>query len=284
MSLIGGGADTANSSLTTITADSSAHSKGSWTELISSTSQDIEWLEIQMESDSDTATFLLDIGVGDPTPSVVVPDIEIYFRDSGSPSAQSLIIPITIASGSKVSARCQATTASRTLKAAIIGGGSSSFGTSSNVDSIGSDSSTSKGTVIDAGSTANTWGGWAELTASSSNAYNWVAVGINYNTNNAMQAGTFLVQIGTGALGVETVLIPEALQTTDAFEIGGQRYHDYQVNIPASTRIVARCQSTITDATDRKLDITLLGSELTAPSGGGSGVAKLIGPGGLIAA
>lgn len=269
MALIQGGSDVATTRLTTVTAGASAHLKGAWTELIASTSQSIDWLILQIDADSGPATFLIDIGVGDPTPSVVLPDLAYYSKFSGSCQAHRLIVPRQIAAGSKVSIRCQSEGASNTIKASVIGGGSSSYGTCTNIDALGADDTLSKGTVIDPDDiTANTKGDWVELIASTAAAYDWVVVALNFNDNSALSAASWLVDIGIGA--TPTVLIPDIFQGSDAFEIGGQRYQPFQVNIPASSRLVARASCSTIDATDRKLDVMLLGCEFTAPSGGSS--------------
>lgn len=270
MALIEGGADESSSSLTVVTADSSAHSKGSWTELLASTSQDIEWLVIQLDVDDGPTTFLIDIGVGDPTPAVVVPDLAFYSKLGSSCQAHRLVVPCKIASGSKISARCQAAGASDTVKIAVIGGGSTAYGTCSNIDAIGADDTLSKGTVVDPDdTTADTKGDWVELVGSSAAKYDWVVVCMNFNNNTGMSSASWLVDIGTGAALAETVLIPNIFQGSDVFEIGGHRYQAFQVSIPSGTRIVARAQCSILDATDRKLDVMLLGCEFVAPSGGG---------------
>jgi hypothetical protein len=270
MALIEGGAVTASSRLTTLTGGGSAHSKGSWVELISSTSQDIEWLEVQFDANDGPSSVLVDIGTGAASSEVVVvPDIAFFQKFAGSSQAHALTLPISIPSGTRVAARCQGSGASELVNVSIVGGGADSFGTCSNVDAIGEDSTLSKGTVVDAGGTANTKGSWVELEASTANEYNWVVVCINFNNNTSQQAADYLVDIGTGAASSETVLIPNIHQGTDAFEIGGKRFHCFQVNIPASTRVAARSQCDLTDVTDRLLDVMLLGCELTAPAGGG---------------
>lgn len=269
MSLIEGGGDPTNSRLTTVTAHSSAHAKGSWTELIPSTSKDIEWLVLQLDADGGPATYLIDIGVGDPTPTVVVPDVAYYAKYGSNCQAHRLIVPCKAALGSKISIRCQSEGGLNTVKASVIGGGSTAYGTCTNIDAIGADDTLSKGTVIDPDAiTANTKGDWVELVGSSAAEYDWVVVCLNFNDNGALSAASWLVDIGIGV--TPAVLIPNIFQGSDAFEIGGQRYQPFQVNIPAGSRIVARAQCSLIDATDRKLDVMLLGCEFVAPAGGSS--------------
>ena len=99
------------SSAVNAVADSSAHTKGNWTELIASTSADASYIIVDCFAASnnlDTAT-LLDIGIGASTSEVaLIADVAIggSARFLGQ-ATFSFGVPIKIPSGTRLSARIQ---------------------------------------------------------------------------------------------------------------------------------------------------------------------------------
>jgi hypothetical protein len=104
---------------TTVTAASSASSKGSWTQLIASTTNPVVGILVLLEVSS-TATFLIDIGTGASGSEVVlIPDIYAYFGSSAGPMSAAIFFPVQVPAGTRIAARCQSGTASSAIYVAL---------------------------------------------------------------------------------------------------------------------------------------------------------------------
>lgn len=284
MTILSSTAVTASSTLIVITAHGSAHTKGSWTELISAAGHTATtyWIRLDMEGSNTGGirSFLIDIGTGGAgAESAVVSNIA--FNDKGTASA-SITFPITISSGTRISARCQASTGSATCTVCINAMTDSQWGTSTSNESTAL-TATSKGAVVTADGTAHTKTVTPiELIASTGIIYNYWIVQIGLNNNDTIGTGSDnLVDIMTGAGGAEVVLAPDIFLYHNAAEsnfVNAVFFHQ----IAAGTRLSARAQSSDTDATDRVSSVSVLGFAMTAPSGGGGGM-RLAGHGGLAA-
>lgn len=151
---------------TTITASATTHTKGAWTQLISSLSAEASavllWASGNSVASTNTA-MLVDIGVGaTSSESVVVPDIAL-----GGANGFRTFIPVRIASGSRIAARCQCANASQTISLGMV--------TLSQpfpdrvptvLDSLGTNTATSAGTAMTGAS-----GQWTQLVASTAKDY-----------------------------------------------------------------------------------------------------------------
>lgn len=224
--LLGGGAPLARSttsSATTITANSTAHTKGAWTELIASTPEAATLLWVTVASVGANATqtsTLLDIAVGGAgAETAIASDIPIGGADSASGGRTwSLALPIAVAAGARISARIQSVvTGGKTAVVTIstLTGGSHTPATSPLV-TMGSSTATSAGTVTAAGS-------WTQITASTAAAYRYLIPVPSLDT--ATAAGTTTpLEIGTGGAGNEVVtgsLYVATLATESTFAVIG---------------------------------------------------------------
>lgn len=256
-----GGQIAASAQLTQIVTDGGSHTKGSWVELIASTSNDNEWIGVEFRNLTADETCLVDIGVGAASSeAVVIGNIMVW---SNNQVADYVYLPRTIASGSRISARCQSSNGD--VRAAVVLHTGDEYGTSSSNITIGDDTSASKGTAVDAGSTANTKGSWTEIEASTSADMDWLVVKFGPNDNAATAAARFLVDIATGAASSETILIPDIFYRQDTTEHFQCRTFHFQETIPSGTRVAVRSQCDITDATDRVIDVSIVGCDMTAP-------------------
>jgi hypothetical protein len=257
------------SNITTISC-STAHTKGSWTEMLASLSANTKEIVISMlYSNAGSTAFLFDIGIGGAGAETPIINNVIY---APSPDLSVLVmpIPIGIAAGSRISARCQASvTAARSLTLAIefISGTSSAV-----VTTIGADTANTKGVTIDPGASAGTKGSYSELTASLGVNAQVVNVAVSGKANTAPVGATFELDIATGAGGAEAVQIPDIpfISLAPGAPIGTWQPVTWPFNlaIPSGTRIAARAKSTITDATDRLFDVVLYVSSGLPSSGG----------------
>lgn len=269
MTIEAGGQDTSDSRGTPVTTGA-ANTKGSWAEIIASTSISAEWITITLDSQENDQPFLVDIGVGAAAAeSAVISNIPFT---SNATTVKSFTLPLTIASGSRISARAQAVTSTRSIDVSVHLSDTASFGTSASNITLGSDTANSLGTVVDPGGAANTKGSWVELSSSTSDDIDLLAVFIGPNANAVIGVtGYFLVDIGIGAAASESVVIANIPYTQNSFEDPIYSPIIFFLNIPSGTRVAARAQSTEIDATDRLIDISIIGCNMTAPSGGGGG-------------
>jgi hypothetical protein len=164
------------SSAVTVTANSTAHTKGSWSQLIASSSGNASMIYVRVggvfTTGVNTAT-LLDIGVGaSGSESAIIENVAVGGAvATGAAGALYFVVPIQIASGSRVSARIQSlVTGGKTASVLVrlIDTGDYAQAPTS-VDVIGTSTADSEGTAVTA---ANTY---AQLTASTSRAYRALA-------------------------------------------------------------------------------------------------------------
>lgn len=146
---------------TTVTASGTAHTKGSWSQVVASAPYDIGmlWLYSADNNASNTDTGqLLDIGIGAASSEqVLVPDILSGY--STLAAAYGMFIPIFIPEGTRISARIQAAVSSDTLVLKMGYFEAGGYPTYQYCENLGSNTSTSGGTDVEGGS-------WIELKAS----------------------------------------------------------------------------------------------------------------------
>jgi hypothetical protein len=232
------------SASTTVTADAVAHTKGAWTELIASTDAASRWLFVDVVSASNGTNtgMLLDIGTG-ASGSETVRIANIGAGHKGSVVAQSVInsfsmlFPLNVASGTRIAARIQAITASRTATVAVsvlTDDGLHAIPTT--LDTIGADTAASRGTNAP---TSNTY---AQVTASTSQAYQALVPTFTGATGTmANETSTFT--IGTGASGSEQTLTEFTVSETNNELLGlglGQQVPIYVGHIPSGTRLAVK--------------------------------------------
>jgi len=255
-----GGALTASTTYSTVTAGNPAHTKGSWTEVIASTSGRAVSLTLSIFYAAGDG--LVDIGVGAAaSETVLIPDIMVGTAGFRAPNPQTFFC--NIPKGTRISARWQATGASTTLPLGITicyGApapqqfGSLSYPIKSTIsfESAGAVSATSQGTVITASASTNTKGSWTELISSTSR--KTFAVVINLRR----PGGTdhrYLFDIGTGVADSEVVLIGNLGQ--EASTTNWMTVWHFPITIPPGTRIAARTQSHVASSAI-KLAMTLM--------------------------
>lgn len=143
---------------TNVTASGSIHTKGSYTQLISSTTYDWHgfWLHAGNTGTSGAATdVLLDIAIGaSSSEQIILPDWMVGWATNSSGSYKHLWVPLFIPRGTRIAARCQALIASDVVNVLVFGcpGGSGlPSPLFTNCDAYGIDASTSSGTSHTAG-------------------------------------------------------------------------------------------------------------------------------------
>lgn len=231
-----------------------------FTELIAATTFDYEGFLLFFKRDTTTSHISIDIAIGAAASEVEIltdfcigtPTTAVAITKSGS-----IFIPLRVPKGSRISARCSSASAVRVMIHGYNGAPGRMEGFSQ-IQALGV--SSNRGVAVNAGASANTKGAWAEITSSTADFIKGLLVQIDENANTILTTGQFLIDIGIGGAGSEVVIIPNipaATHSTDDF-IAYSHTDFYPIEIPPGTRIAARCQSSITDATDRVIGVSLL--------------------------
>ncbi len=207
---------------------------------------------------------LIDIGydpAGGTTYAVIVPDIYAATGGPGRGPPWWMFWPIPLQEGATVAARWRASTTTKNAKVTLY---PVSFGWSSpfrlqqalNYGTIGGSSTA---TQIDPGGTANTKGGWVQLTSSTSIPLRHLTI-VTHQENAAGSNANWRVDIGAGASGSEIVIVPDLLLT--ALALNDNCYpaaKGFWRDIPSGTRLAVQAACSITDATDRLFKAALYG-------------------------
>lgn len=268
-SLLGGGARYEASGLTgsegvLVTASGSANTKGSYAELIAAVSVEVVALDINLRMTTTNADSLIDIAVGAAgSEQDIISNVLVGGRQGIR--TDKMWVPIRIPNGTRISARIQSSTGSSAISVGIVVWGQS-FPPSSplgRITTYGADTIDSGGVSVDPGAVANTKGAYSEVVASTGNEIKMLWMSVGEQANIARTGGDWAFDIAVGAGTSEQIVVPDLLSrlvsTTDSFH--GRVYGPYPVQIPSGTRLAVRAQSSVTDATDRLVDVVLYGAD-----------------------
>jgi hypothetical protein len=188
----------------TVTANLLANTKGSWTQLIASSSGNTSFIFVSVANigaiTTNTAT-LLDIGIGaSGSETAIIGDVAVGASSAFSLGGANIYgVPFKIASGTRISARIQSVVAggkTASISAYLMDSGNYDTAPTS-VDVIGADTANSKGISFSGAS-----GSWTEAVASTSRSYR--AVCCVLSSHNSDIAGiTISWDVGIGASGSE---------------------------------------------------------------------------------
>jgi hypothetical protein len=190
-----------------LTANTSAHTKGSYSELIASTSANAGLLVLIVQDVSAAATntaTLIDIATGaSGSEADIIGNLAVGGAlTTTGPTGVAVSIPFQIPSGTRLSARIQSVvTGGKTATAQVflfdVGGDYATAPTS--VDVITGDTATSQGISFSGAS-----GTWVQAIASTSRAYRAVAIMPSTHNSNILTIAPQL-ELGVGASGSEQV-------------------------------------------------------------------------------
>lgn len=192
----------AQSGFITCTGGATANTKGAWSQIIASTSASINLIIFNASSSiySTDHSVMYDIGVGAAGSESVVAQ-NIAGGNTTYSYIPQLFLPIAIPAGSRIAYRCQGNAASRAGYGYMTFHSMPDYGLSpKSVDTIGEDTSTSRGTIMTGAS-----GTWTQITSSTRKAYqafcifpsNYQAVGVNSDVR---------LTLGYGAAGAEVAI------------------------------------------------------------------------------
>lgn len=261
----GGGFVEATSVGTGIVSHASAHTKGSYVELIAATAHAGQWLQVMMLGAPATIStqrdFLIDLAIGAASSETVIVE-NLYFTQNSNAQQWvpfTLILPLEIPKGSRISARCQDSTGGGDVKLVVnvISGGTAMGPTCQRCTTLGATTADSGGTSVDPGAAAHTEGAATEFSAAIPFAAKAIAVCFGLRGNTAAGLAYFGYDILIGP-ATETVLIPDLCVASNTNEfLQPNCYGAIPCHIPKGTRVSVRARSSITDATDRLLDVVL---------------------------
>ena len=231
-----------NYAQTNITANSSAHTKGNWTQLISSSASNSSFIFIIANSIGsptvNTAT-LLDIGTGaSGSETAIISNVAVGGATNFTGAIPNVFgIPLQIASGTRISARIQSVvTGGKTANIAVSLMDLGNYNTApTSVDVIGADTANSKGISFSGAS-----GSWNEAIASTARDYR--AVCCVLSSHDSDTAGiTISWDVGIGASGNETVFGGgRAVIGSNEVASTATPYNLFGRVIPAGSRLAVR--------------------------------------------
>jgi hypothetical protein len=227
------------SSVVTVTANTSAHTKGAWTELIASTSGNASYIIIECGVDAsivDTAT-LLDIGTGaSGSETGLISNVAV-----GSAARMTIRaafafgVPIKIPSGTRLSARIQSiVTGGKTGTIVIRTFNMGDYGSAPTaVDVIGVNTATSQGTAMSGSS-----GTYVEITASTANDYRGIVIVPSASSNNIGTISTEFI-LAKGAASSEVELGRTIVSYVNTEQVGMNSFYPPIIGgfIPSGTRL-----------------------------------------------
>jgi hypothetical protein len=257
---------------TLVTSGASANTKGSWTQLSSSTAADFTHLYLSLNGLASHAgrsiAFDLAAAPGGSEASGLIVQNVIY--ELSTQIIWNMIIPCgQLAAGTRIAIRMASVTASDETNVGLIGldAGWLSQGSGAGIDTYGySGSGAIQGITVDPGGTASTKGAYTQLTASTTNDYcGFFLTFDNLSSDPAAADATCLVDVALGAAGSEKIILPNVAVSRNFFGVGNgyqiaPNHTDiFYIPIKAGTRIAVRASCAINTATDRLLGVALYG-------------------------
>ena len=263
------GAVAATSLGTALTANGTANTEGTtYTQIIASTTRAYDGLFVQLIGNSATAhRLLLDLAVGAAASEVDVIQ-DLLFTQTATTALRCPVnyafLPIQIASGSRLSMRSRASTASMVSSVQVLGVVQQTFTPTkyTKCTTYGADTTDSGGTAIDAGATANTKGAFAVLSSSTADPMKAMVVVLMPSTLVIPATlTTVLIDLAIGAAASEVLVVSNLFwrRSNNVNSDNGTSVGPFLVDIPAGTRVTARCQASSTDADARIQDVVVYG-------------------------
>lgn len=243
-------------SSTNLTSNSSAASntKTTYTEITSSTVFDAAGflLNYNLQAGASSLLYiLLDLAIGAAgSEQVILSNLALQYSQR-LPSG-SIFIPIAIPAGTRLAFRHQVNSASTLTVGVSITLLAQGFLPSDLMQigtTYGAVTGTSAATQVDPGTSANTKGSWTEITSSTTYAHTMLLIAAHLGSTAPGNTRWYL-DIGVGAAGSETVLVPDlpSSYASSGFTLTPNFWGPIPVNIPQGTRLSARLQSTDTSS------------------------------------
>lgn len=260
------GVSTSTSAATVIAHSGSANVKSDWVELDASTAFTVDgfWVWVSGNTDS-TFDYFIDIGIGaDMSETVLIPDV-LYSTGDTNGSGTLVYFPISIASGTRISARQQNYATSATIRVAVILTTDSGLDVTAftTVDVMGAlTSSDTSGTLIDPGGTPNAKNSpYVEIKGSTANTYKAFIIIIGQNRNSGLGNAGCLFDVAIGGADSEVDFLSNLSFSNgiDSDKMEPRVFGPFACDIPSSSRLSVRAQSSTSNTPNRLFDIVLYG-------------------------
>lgn len=249
---------------TPTSASASINTKGTWTQMTSSTTYPTDWVRVQAQNNH-TGRALIDVGVGAAAAEqVLIPDLHLAGQIGGSIGGEcvSWLFPVSIPAGSRVSIRSQSSIASLQCTVLLQLGGSSLINGSplGTVTAYGAVSTTSGATNLDPGATAHVDSAWVQLVAATTGQTKWVCIAIGHDGQLVTTSSTALLDLAIGAGGSEVEILSDIFVSSGGVsEQVGSSCLSFPLVIPAGVRLSARMRTVATASPDRVNGVVVYG-------------------------
>jgi hypothetical protein len=241
---------------TDATSSASAHTKGSYAQVVASTSADSNFMSFRIQNTSilnTSAGQLLDIAVG-PAGNEIVIAPNLAVGGIGGGGNEALIqLPISIPSGSRIAIRNQSEVASQAARVAQFElFNFDATGVPTEVDSLGINTATSAGTKL-----AGSSGSWTEIVASTTRAYTAICMVPSTAEDVQVNLTNRTLEVGVGSSGNEVSFgAINVSYSANEFVAGRSNVVLFGQDIPAGSRLAVRHDIA---ANPQKADISLIG-------------------------
>lgn len=233
-----------------ITASSTAHAKGSWTEIASSLRRDVAgfWLYLGGYNSGNQGSLLVDIGVGTAGSEIVIVSNIMRDATTGSYREGSIgYIPIAVAKGSRVAARVQSTQSSGEIgfQLRVQYAGNWADDSLQHATTYGDNEADSGGVAVTPSSTVNTKGAWHEITPATARDHEALMLCPADGADITRALQSQLIDIGFGASGSEVVAISNIAISMGATgnEVCPKTIGALSIHIKQGTRMAIRTQT-----------------------------------------
>lgn len=249
--------------LSTVTGSGSTNTKSAWAELVASSPIAADGFWISLQTAGNVADYLFDFAFGSAGGERIIIDNLLIDGTGAIYTPCAIYVPLAVPIGERISARHQSTDASMNPYCVVtpVRGGIYSSLRCRKATTYGAATADSGGLSVDPGGSINVKGAWHELTAKTDEPIDYVLVGIGGQNNATRTSMNHFVDIGYGPSGGEKAVVEGILVRQDSasdflFPPVHMRWPD---RIPGGQRLVARQSSSNADATDRLIDIAVVG-------------------------
>lgn len=247
-----GAVDASTSLPTSVASGAVANTKGSWVELIASTSRPGAGIyliiPITVAATSQNRSSLIDIGIGpNGSERVLVPNINLGMASG----PRAILIPIYVPAGSRLSVRHANATVPISIAMQLVvmhAGRNPLLYAGTRATDYGTVTASSGGPQLTAPGSINTKSAWTELVAATSYPMRWLIPFVTPVNSGNNGAADYLVDIGVGASGSERAVVSNLVVRTTTNEEALYAPIGYPVRIPAGVRLAARFQSSTQNA------------------------------------
>lgn len=248
---------------TQLTVPASANTKGAWTELEDSCPIDADGFYVQVLCGFATLDVLFDIAIGAGGSEVVIlENVLVSSMSAAEYVTNHFYVPLPVKAGTRLAGRYQASSTTNDqvhVQPQFVAGDWFSSLRCGRATTYGANTADSGGTSVDPGGTINTKGAYSELSASV-NGMRHALICVGNQANGARSGAGWLVDLAVGGAGSEAVVIPNMqLRQVITIDLFSPAFIERPMVVKSGQRLSARASCGINDATDRLLDLVVIG-------------------------